>query len=111
MKWKLPDEKKEKTLRNIEHALSDRGMSLKDMQVLMGRLNDVALMCPFLKTFKAELNGEMAKAHSKPEQNFFWVHKQKKISWFELDFDRHPRMETDQPQALHASAGRCILFL
>jgi hypothetical protein len=66
LEWKLPEEKRDKTLRNIVDALSDRGLSLKDIQVLMGRLNDVSMMCPFLKTFKGELNTALAKAHLDP---------------------------------------------
>jgi hypothetical protein len=68
LEWKLPEEKRDKTLRNIVDALSDRGQSLKDMQVLMGRLNDVSMMCPFLKTFKGELNSALAKAHQEPDR-------------------------------------------
>jgi hypothetical protein len=78
MAWKLPDEKRDKTLRNIAYALSDKGMSLKDMQVLMGRLNDVALMCPFLRTFKAELNAELAKGHIRPQDQIFLGEQAKK---------------------------------
>jgi hypothetical protein len=51
LEWKLPEEKRDKTLRNIVDALSDRGQLLKDLQVLMGRLNNVSMKCPFLKTF------------------------------------------------------------
>ena len=60
LKWKLPEEKKDKTLRNIEKALRGEGLNLKGMQELMGRLNDVAMMCPFMKTFKGELNKALA---------------------------------------------------
>jgi hypothetical protein len=66
LSWKLPEEKRDKTLRNIEKALSASGQSLKDIQVLMGRLNDVSMMCPFLKTFKSELNRALSQAEKNP---------------------------------------------
>jgi hypothetical protein len=71
LEWKLPEEKRDKTLRNIVDALSDRGQSLKDLQVLMGRLNDVSMMCPFLKTFKGELNSALAIAHLEPDKRTY----------------------------------------
>jgi hypothetical protein len=56
MNWKLPDEKTEKTLEAISHAIESKTMVLQSMQSLMGRLNIVSLMCPFLNGFKRPLN-------------------------------------------------------
>jgi hypothetical protein len=54
--WKLPDEKIEKTLEAISHAYKSKTMDLQSMQSLMGRLNNVSIMCPFLNGFKKPLN-------------------------------------------------------
>jgi hypothetical protein len=54
--WKLPDEKIQKTLSAIRKALETEKIELLPMQKLMGRLNDVSLMCPFLNGFKRPLN-------------------------------------------------------
>ncbi len=52
----MPDEKTEKTLGAISHAIKSRTMDLQSMQSLMGRLSNVSLMCPFLNGFKRPLN-------------------------------------------------------
>jgi len=65
--WKLPDEKKDKCLRAIEEALQSQSVNLLDMQKLMGNLNNVSLMCPFLKGFKRPLNDCLAEACEKGE--------------------------------------------
>jgi len=54
--WSYPEEKTDRVLRNIEMVLKAESVSLIDMQKLMGRLNDIALMCPFLRGFKGPLN-------------------------------------------------------
>jgi len=54
--WSYPEEKRDKTLRNIEEVIQADKVSLLEMQTLMGRLNDIALMCPFLRGFKGPLN-------------------------------------------------------
>ena len=57
--WKLPSEKVYKTLFAIDNALKEETISLKTMQKLMGRINDVCLMCPFLHCFKRSLNDDL----------------------------------------------------
>jgi hypothetical protein len=56
LSWKLPEEKIQKILKAVSEASESRTMELLQMQKLMGRLNDVSLMCPFLKGFKRPLN-------------------------------------------------------
>jgi hypothetical protein len=57
--WKLPDEKVQKTLTSIKAALSSHTVDLLSMQKLLGRLNDICLMCPFLSGFKRSLNDDL----------------------------------------------------
>ena len=53
--WCLPEDKKEKSLEAIREVLAS-SPSVKSFQKLMGRLNDISIMCPFLKGFKMPLN-------------------------------------------------------
>jgi hypothetical protein len=50
--WRLPDEKIQKTLSTIKNTLEYEKIDLLSMQKLMGRLNDISPMCPFLNSFK-----------------------------------------------------------
>ncbi len=54
--WSLPEEKRKKTKTKIEEVISAPNVNLTTMQQLMGSINDVCLMCPFLSTFKKPLN-------------------------------------------------------
>jgi len=54
--WSLPQDKKEKALRCIKETLNAKNLKIVDFQILMGRLNDIAQMCEFLKGFKFSLN-------------------------------------------------------
>ena len=56
LSWSYPEEKTDKVLRAIKKTLCADTTDLLNMQKLMGSLNDVALMCPFLKGFKGPLN-------------------------------------------------------
>jgi len=56
LRWKYPDDKKSKTIHEISKFMSGKSVNLLQMQQLMGRLNDVCLMAPFLKVFKSSLN-------------------------------------------------------
>jgi hypothetical protein len=60
LSWKLPADKEQKTLQAISAALETESVDLLQMQKLMGRLNDVCLMCPFLNGFKRPLNDALA---------------------------------------------------
>ena len=54
--WQLPIEKKIKCINAIEKILDENETDLLSMQKLMGRLNDVGQMCPFMQLFKKPLN-------------------------------------------------------
>ena len=56
LSWSLPQDKKNRCLAGIKQALESKGMSLLEMQKLMGRLNDVGHLCPFLKIYRQPLN-------------------------------------------------------
>jgi len=56
LKWAYPEEKKTKLLIAIEEFLTKDSVNLLQMQKLMGRINDVGLMTPFMKMFKGPLN-------------------------------------------------------
>ena len=58
--WSLPVEKRLGTLKKIAALLGDQAASLHILQSLMGSLNNVCMMCPFLKIFRFNLNREMA---------------------------------------------------
>ena len=56
LSWHLLTEKKEKTLRCIHMVMNTVSVTLLEMQKLMGNLNNVSLMCPFLNGFRRNLN-------------------------------------------------------
>ncbi len=58
--WKLPEEKTRQYLRKIAEVAESRSVTLDDMQSLMGRLNFLCMMCPFLKAFRFNLNKELS---------------------------------------------------
>jgi hypothetical protein len=60
--WELPEGKRYKTLVEIKNARESTSIGLKQMQKLMGRLNHVSQMCPFLNGFRHCLNADLAKA-------------------------------------------------
>jgi hypothetical protein len=51
LSWKLPDDKIFKTNTSIVEAIECKKLTLLQMQKLMGRLENIAIMCPFLKLF------------------------------------------------------------
>jgi hypothetical protein len=58
--WKLPEEKAEQYLQKIAAVASSDNVTLDDMQSLMGRLNFLCMMWPFLKSFRFNLNKELS---------------------------------------------------
>ena len=64
LSWTLPEEKRAKALKSIQETLSVEFLSLTSFQSLMGRLNDVSQMCPFLRGFKSPLNKLLGKLES-----------------------------------------------
>ncbi len=59
--WKLPDEKALTTRIMINELVSKDNVTLDELQSLLGRLNFVCMMCPFLKAFRYNMNKELAK--------------------------------------------------
>ena len=66
LKWKLPDEKIERTAMCISEILNNNEVNLLQMQKLMGRLNNVTLMCPFLKIFTKPLYSVLGHLQKNP---------------------------------------------
>jgi hypothetical protein len=58
--WKLPEEKAEQYLQKIAAVANSKKVTLDDMQSLMGRMNFLCMMCPFLKSFRFNLNKELS---------------------------------------------------
>jgi hypothetical protein len=54
--WSLPKEKADELQRKILWAVHASSMSLKQTQQLLGSLNDLSQMCPFIKPFRALAN-------------------------------------------------------
>jgi len=53
LEWFLPETKANKTVQSLVKAAGNSYMYLKDVQKVMGQANDLAQMCPFMKTFMA----------------------------------------------------------
>ena len=64
--WCLPEDKREKSLEAIREALA-APPTVKSFQKLVGRLNDISIMCPFLKGFKMPLNMCLSATMAKEE--------------------------------------------
>jgi hypothetical protein len=66
--WKLPVHKVEKLIKASSDALTGNPLSVKDMQRLMGLLNDFGQMCTFMRGFRFSLNKFLADLlESEPE--------------------------------------------
>jgi hypothetical protein len=59
--WKLPDEKISQYLHSITKIADSQSVTLNDMQSLMGKMNFLCMMCPFLKSFRFNLNRELSR--------------------------------------------------
>jgi hypothetical protein len=64
--WKLPDEKARATIDLITTEVSSKTVGLDVMQTLLGRLNFVCMMYPFLKIFSFNMNKELARRVENP---------------------------------------------
>jgi hypothetical protein len=60
--WKLPDDKKLKTISAIDSIFDTPEVSLLQMQSLSGRLSFASSMCPFMNCFKFNVNSVLANA-------------------------------------------------
>jgi hypothetical protein len=54
--WRMSEKKIQKTLQCIKETAGSDHCTLKQWQKLMGRINDICQMCPFLKIFKHPIN-------------------------------------------------------
>jgi hypothetical protein len=54
--WSLSDKKIQNALGSVKMAVTNDDISLKDCQRLVGRLNDVGQLCPFMKIFKQPIS-------------------------------------------------------
>jgi hypothetical protein len=54
--WSLSDKKIQNALGSVKMAMTNDDISLKECQRLVGRLNDVGQMCPFMKIFKQPIS-------------------------------------------------------
>ncbi len=52
----MPADKREKTTEAIKEATESQEFKTLQLQSLLGRLNFISTMCPFLSTFKYNLN-------------------------------------------------------
>ena len=64
LSWMMPDDKKQRALADIKMAVDGEKFDLLAMQKLMGRLNDVSLMCPYLNGFKRLLLDDLSTLQS-----------------------------------------------
>jgi hypothetical protein len=62
LSWSLPIDKKRKTISEIANLLRESMVSTLQIQSVAGRLNFISSMCPFLNTFKYNLNADLSKA-------------------------------------------------
>jgi hypothetical protein len=58
--WKLPEEKRISSLLALAEVSKQANPSLLQLQSLMGRLNVISVMCPFMNTFKFNLNAVLS---------------------------------------------------
>jgi len=68
LEWKMAEDKKNKCLRSIKTALESDGTDLLEIQSLIGNLNNVSLMCPFLKAFRWPINRCLSECLDNPEE-------------------------------------------
>jgi hypothetical protein len=65
MEWRLPCEKADKAKRAIYDIFQAEKASLHDVQSLVGRLNDIGLMCPFLTSFRRNISSLLSNAEER----------------------------------------------
>jgi hypothetical protein len=103
-KWRLPQIKRKLALAAIKQTLDSNATCEKQLQKLLGRLNHISQMCPFLNGFRDPLNKDLAKAtaaapkniimsvQSKKDLNVWANFLQQNTNWMPI---AHPR--TDPP--------------
>jgi hypothetical protein len=56
LSWRMSENKLCKAKMTVKKAMCSDTSTLKEWQKLMGRLNDISQMCPFLKSFRQPIN-------------------------------------------------------
>ncbi len=59
--WRLPEEKRIATLQSINKVEIETSPTLLQFQSLLGRLNVISTMCPFMSIFKPNLNKHLSR--------------------------------------------------
>ncbi len=77
MEWSLPSEKAEKAKKAIFEIFHAETASLHSVQSLVGRLNDIALMCPFLTAFRRNISELLAKVDERSSDEITITNKAK----------------------------------
>jgi len=92
MAWMVPEEKRTELIREIESA-HEYGVSTKQLESLLGKLNDIGIMCPFLKSFRSELYRDLSgreaesthksklSTNARKELNVWWGFLRDKDPW------------------------------
>ena len=75
MSWSYPQDKLVPLLREIQATLSYGATNLKQLQSIMGKINDVALMFPFLKAFRQPTNALIASFKSNEDISLPLTHR------------------------------------
>ena len=60
LEWSYPMDKTTEAIQDIHEILASTQVPLRTMQKIMGKLNDVAQLCPFLKAFRKPTSNFMA---------------------------------------------------
>jgi hypothetical protein len=77
MEWSLPRSKADDLIRKILWAVNADHMSLKQTQQLLGSLNDLSQMCPFIKPFRALTNSFLGKFNANEQVLLSMCHQAK----------------------------------
>jgi hypothetical protein len=67
MTWSISSEKRARILQKIHGPLLGHPTSLQDLQKLIGTLNDIGQMCPFLRGFRQPLHLLLVSFHDNPD--------------------------------------------
>ncbi len=81
LEWSLQEEKADDLIRKFLWAAKADSMSLKQTQQLLGSLNDLSQMCPFMKPFRALANSFLASFDADEISFSACVARQEKTSW------------------------------
>ena len=57
--WKMDDEKKDIAVTELRQAFFAKSLTIKEVQSLAGKLNDISTMMPLMKIFRYEINAAL----------------------------------------------------